>query len=215
MRRKALPAGKVLSVSVVGTIQAGWDMERLAKDYAACARWAVDSGADAIEANFSCPNVSTCDGQLYQDPDQSRLVASLIRDAIGKTPLIIKIGFVPPDVSPEPLVAALANSVDALSMTNSIAATVGESDRELMFDGQQRGICGDAIRNSSIDQVRRFAEVIGRLEVDLDLIGVGGIHSADHVRDYLRAGANACHLATSVMVDPAIGRTIRRDLSRS
>ena len=42
------------------------------RDYAQCARWAVESGADCVEANFSCPNVATCDGQLYQDARQAR-----------------------------------------------------------------------------------------------------------------------------------------------
>lgn len=207
--RKELARDKVLSVSVVGTIQDGWDLHQLADDYAKCARWAVESGADCVEANFSCPNVATCDGQLYQDADQSRLVASVIRDAIGATPLIIKIGFVPPGVSPEPTIDAFAGIVNALSMTNSIAAVVGRCDSELMFDRQQRGICGDAIRESSIDQVHRFAQAIRRANCDLNLVGVGGIHSADHVRAYLDAGADACHLATAVMVDPAVGLKIR------
>ena len=213
--RKQLPGDKVLSVSVVGTIRPDWSLTRLAEDYATCARWAVESGADCIEANFSCPNVSTCDGQLYQDADQSRLVASVIREAIGATPLIIKIGFVPPNVSPQPMVTALSGIADALSMTNSISAKVGPSDGPLMFDGQPRGICGDAIRESSIDQVRRFATEIARQSSALKLIGVGGISATEHVRSYLSAGAHACHLATSVMVDPTVGVTIRNALKRS
>ncbi len=213
--RKQLPADKVLSVSVVGTIRPDWDLRRLAEDYAICARWAVESGADCIEANFSCPNVSTCDGQLYQDADQSRLVATVIREAIGTTPLIIKIGFVPPNVSPQPLVTALSGIVDALAMTNSISAKVGKSTELLMFDGQPRGICGDAIRDSSIDQVRRFAEETARQNSPLKLIGVGGISAATHVESYLRAGAHACHLATSVMVDPSVGIRIRKSLKQS
>jgi dihydroorotate dehydrogenase (NAD+) catalytic subunit len=62
-----LPSGKVLVVSAVGTIQPEWTIDDLADDYARCARWAVEAGADGVETNFSCPNVSTCDGQLYQD----------------------------------------------------------------------------------------------------------------------------------------------------
>ena len=47
--RRELPEGKLLVVSVVGTIQDGWSIDDLADDYARCARWAVESGADAIE----------------------------------------------------------------------------------------------------------------------------------------------------------------------
>src|SRR5690606_7228819 len=52
--RNKLAAEKLLSVSVVGTVQDGWSLDDLAADYAQCAKWAVDSGADAIETNFSC-----------------------------------------------------------------------------------------------------------------------------------------------------------------
>lgn len=211
--RDQLSPRQVLSVSVVGTVQPGWDLERLAVDYADCARWAVESGADCIEANFSCPNVSTCDGQLYQDAEQSRLVASTIRAAIGNRPLIIKIGYWPPHCSVEPLIRALSADVDGLSMTNSIAAKVGISDNNMLFEGQQRGICGEAIREQSIDQVSRFADEIRRQGCNLQLIGVGGIRSGDHVRSYLDAGAHACHLATAVMIDPEVGLAIRRNLS--
>ncbi|MCA9069275.1 MAG: hypothetical protein KDA84_10150 [Planctomycetaceae bacterium] len=55
--RKHLPKEKLLSVSVVGTVQPDWSLEQLAADYAQCAKWAVESGADCVETNFSCPNV--------------------------------------------------------------------------------------------------------------------------------------------------------------
>jgi len=45
------------------------------------------------------------------------------------------------------------------------------------------------------------------------LIGVGGISSAADVRDYLDAGAHACHLATAAMLNPAVGIEIREQLS--
>ena len=208
--RSRLRADQLLSVSVVGTVQSGWDMDRLAEDYAQCARWAVDSGADCIEANFSCPNVATCDGQLYQDARDSQRVAVAIREAIGKKPLIIKIGYFAESESVHPLVDALDGVVDGLSMTNSIAAKVRAETGEMMFDGEQRGICGDAIRASSIGQVKRFAGAISNRNSSIELIGVGGISAAEHAHAYLAAGAHACHLASSVMVDPKVGQKIRR-----
>src|SRR3954452_765690 len=72
--REKLPRGKLLNVSVVGTFQHGWSLDDLANDYARCAYWAVDSGADSIETNLSCPNVTTRDGQLYQNPDDAGVV---------------------------------------------------------------------------------------------------------------------------------------------
>ena len=87
--RDQLPSGKLLSVSVVGTVQEGWTIDQLADDYARCARWAVEAGADAVETNFSCPNVATCDGQLYTQPQDAALVAQRVREAIGRVPLIV------------------------------------------------------------------------------------------------------------------------------
>ena len=210
--RKNLPANKILSVSVVGTIEAGWTMEELADDYARCARWAVDSGADCIETNFSCPNVSTCDGQLYQDAAQSRVVATAVRAAIGRIPLIIKVGHLTSSESMASLISAVGDSAHALAMTNSVATTVGDSDDDLMFDGQRRGICGDAIHDASVAQVRQFSQVVTDSDHDLRLIGVGGISDAQHVRNYLDAGAHACQLATAVMTDPDVGIKIRKRL---
>jgi dihydroorotate dehydrogenase len=221
--RARLPAGKALSVSVVGTIQPGWTIDDLADDYAQCARWAVEAGADCVETNFSCPNVSTCDGQLYQDYASARLVAQRVRQAIGKRPLVIKVGHVRSDDEAQQLLAAVGDVADALAMTNSVATTVAGPDGRLLFDGQRRGVCGDATREASTAQVERFARLLGReraapgsqrREAGLRLIGVGGASAAGHVLAYLAAGAESVHLATGAMVRPDVALTIRAELAR-
>jgi dihydroorotate dehydrogenase len=210
--RRALPPGKLLSVSVVCTIQPDWTIEDLARDYAQCARWAVESGANCIEANFSCPNVSTCDGQLYQDTASARLVAGNLRAAIGRVPLIIKIGHIRDRCEVEELLFSWGDSIDALSMVNTVSTTVRGSGGNLMFNGQRRGIAGDAIRKASLDQVCLFAEVIRRRQSPVQIIGVGGIGTAADVRSHLSAGAHAVHLATSAMRDPTVAVMIRQEL---
>lgn len=209
--RQALPVGKLLNVSVVGTVQPGWSIDRLADDYAQCASWSVEAGADTIETNFSCPNVSTCDGQLYQDCAAARLVAERVRQAIGRTPLVIKIGHVRDEQAAHELLAALADVADALAMTNSVATKVVAPDGSLLFDGQVRGICGDATRQASLAQTALFARLIAEERWPLKLIGVGGASTADHVRAYLAAGAESVHLATAAMLRPETALEIRAD----
>jgi len=211
--RARLPQEKLLSVSVVATAEANWSLDELADDFARCARWAVESGADCVETNFSCPNVSTCDGQLYQQPAAAAAVAQRVREAIGKTPYLIKIGFLRDEELAEQLLDAVSPFADALSMTNCIAATVRGDDGNKLFGGQARGIGGDAIRAASIDQVRRFATLIGQRGYGMKLIGVGGISAAEHVKQYLDAGAEAVHLATGIMIDPLVGGRIARGLA--
>ncbi len=215
--RRELPAGKLLSVSVVATEQPGWTVDDLAADYARCARWAVESGADCVEANFSCPNVSTCDGNLYQHPQDSAIVAACVRQAVGHVPFIIKVGRVSDTEAAFALVDAVAPHASALAMTNSIAAQVrkpGSADQSsLYFDGQRRGICGAATLDASIDQVALFARALRQRQRSLSLIGVGGAATADAVRQYLQAGAEAVHMATAAMINPAVALEIRRSLS--
>ena len=211
--RNELPEGKILSVSVVATIQPGWSIKEVAEDYALCARWAVDSGADCVETNFSCPNVSTCDGQLYQEPEAAGYVASAVRQAIGDVPYIIKVGHLRTRVAGEALLDAVAPYVDAIAMTNSIATTVQKTDRQLLFAGQKRGICGAAISAASIEQTHWMCQLIGQREENVRLIGVGGVRSLVEVNAYMDAGAHAVQLATAAMTDPAIGLRLRRAMS--
>ena len=212
--RDALPNGKLLSVSVVATVQEGWTPDDLAADYAQCAKWAVESGADVVETNFSCPNVSTCDGQLYQNPEAARHVAETVRDAIGHVPYIAKIGHVPSRESADRLLDALSASVTAIAMTNSVATQVRGAGG-LLFDGQKRGICGGAILDASVAQTRMFHQLVTERHSGVQLIGVGGISSAADVRRYIEAGADACHIATAAMTEPDIGLRIRRSLSQA
>lgn len=211
--RNHLPSGKLLSVSVVGTIQPDWTLEDLADDYAQCARWAVESGADSIETNFSCPNVSTCDGQLYQQPEAAALVAQRVRAAIGSTPYLVKIGHQTDRPAASELLDALLPHIDGLAMTNSIATTVIGPDGKLLFEGAQRGICGRATREASTAQVRLFRELCDERDASLEIIGVGGAETAEDVANYLRAGAGAVHLATAAMVDPLVAVKIRQELA--
>lgn len=210
--RRRLPPEKLLSVSVVGTIQPGWSLEELADDYAFCAAQAVESGADCVEINLSCPNVATCDGQLYQQPREAALVARRAREAIGAQSLVAKVGhFVDPKMLP-PVVDELAEQVDAIATTNCVAGTVVDANGNGLFNGEPRGIGGKAILEASVRQTEAIASHVVRQGLPLRVIGVGGVSSADDVRRYLDAGAEAVQLATAVMVDPEVGFRIRSGL---
>lgn len=218
--RRLLSKEKLLSVSVVGSVQPDWSLEDLAADYAQCAAWAAESGADCVETNFSCPNVSTCDGQLFQQPDAAALTAQRVREALDRVaaalrigrriPYIIKIGHLGSVKEAAALIEAVGPFADALSMTNSVATTVVDRTGRLMFEGQRRGICGKAIFQASLEQTALVAGQVRERKQDLKLIGVGGASSARDVQDYLQAGAHAVHLATAPMLEPDVALEIRK-----
>jgi len=211
--RRALPKNKILSVSVVATPEPDWTLDDLADDFARCARWAVESGADCVEANFSCPNVASADGQLYQQPHAAGLIASRVRRAIGSKPLLIKIGHITSEAAATALTKALAPHANALVMVNCISANVIDGEQRSMFDGQKRGIAGEAIRESALEQMRLFSRMMRQSDLKLQLVGVGGITTAGHVRAFLDAGSHAVQLATAAMLNPEVGRQLRKDLS--
>jgi dihydroorotate dehydrogenase len=213
--RNRLAKEKLLSVSVVATPEPDWSLDDLADDFARCARWAVESGADCVETNFSCPNVATSDGQLYQQPESAAIVAQRVLAAIGETPYLIKVGFFSDAHLGESFAEAIAPFADALAMTNCISATVADQNGVALFDGQPRGIGGDCIREASVAQVRRIAASARKNGRAIKIIGCGGISTADHVRQYLDAGAEAVQLATSAMLDPLTGIQILSELARS
>ncbi|MEZ6129413.1 MAG: hypothetical protein R3C59_12085 [Planctomycetaceae bacterium] len=214
LARDRLPTGKVLVVSVVGTVKVNVTdseaaLDALADDFALCAAWAMNSGAHGIEANFSCPNVSTADGQLYQQPQAAGVVAERIRSRIGSMPLVLKIGRVNTVDEVTRLLHHVRPHINGLAMTNSIAAKVSDANGTMLFHGQPRGICGDAIRAASVSQVELFRNVLRESGATLDLIGVGGISTAEHVVEYLTAGATSVAAATAVMTNPDVGLAIR------
>lgn len=214
--RKQLSSHKILSVSVVGSAQPGWTLDDLAQDYALCAKWAIESGADCVETNFSCPNVCTQDGQLFQQPKAAALVASHVKEVTGSVPYLIKIGHVPNLIQAQELLTAISPYATGIVMTNSVATAVSDPKGTLLFDGEQRGICGNATKEASLKQLKMFAQLIREQPEDVPtptLVSCGGISSAADVKAFLAAGAQATHLATAAMCNPLIASQIRKSLA--
>ena len=210
--RNRLPAGKLLSVSVVGTMEEGWGLEELAKDYALCAKWAAQSGADCIETNFSCPNVASCDGQLYQSPPDAAMVAKAASVRSSRPmPYLLKIGHVPDGDLAQRLLREVGRVVDGLAMANGLSALVEDSNGDLQFGGQRRGICGDAIREACLNQVDLFRDLIQHEDLPTRIVGLGGVSTLSHIHHFRMAGAEAVHLATAAMIDPLVALKIRKE----
>ena len=136
-----------------------------------------------------------------------------VRRAIGSKPLLVKIGHVTDETAATSLCKALEPHVDALAMVNCIAAAIVDEKQRPLFNSDRRGIAGKAIRNAVIDQVRQFSKIIRRDSLKLSIVGVGGIATAEDVREHLDAGGHAVQLATATMLDPFVGIKIRERLA--
>ena len=200
--RRQLKKGQLLIVSVVGTPGFSTDVPR---DFARTASLAKEAGAQAIEANFSCPNISSKEGSLYCDPESARLTASLIAEAIFPLPLMIKVGKFKNAEALRALLLALARAnVRAICGINSVSMRVLNQDQGPAL-GESRvtsGVCGSAIRNDALEFVTDSARIIQKEKLDLELAGCGGIMLPDHIDQFLHAGAKIALTATGMMWDP-------------
>lgn len=209
LARRGLAAGQVLVVSVVASPQPGWTLDDLARDFAQCARWAADAGAQVVEPNLSCPNVCTAEADLYLSADASRTIAQAVRAAVPELPLVLKAGLFENTDQMRALVEAVRPYVNGISATNSITAKV-ESATEpgrLLFGGLRRGIGGAGITARCLEETRRLAGLCRTAGVHL--ISAGGVHSARDVEDRLQAGAHHVQIATAAMLDPGLALKLR------
>lgn len=201
--REKIGPGQVLIVSVVGTEREG---ESIAENFARAARMAKDSGAQAIEVNFSCPNVKGTEGQIFQDPESAGNVARTVRRAIGPDiPLIVKVGYIGSDAEAEFLLRAVGPHINAIAAINTLSATVinPEGRPALPGTGRERsGICGNGIRKAALEVVSRISQKIASLKLPLSVIGVGGLMTVEDYDLFLASGADFAMTATGAMWDP-------------
>jgi dihydroorotate dehydrogenase len=199
---KRLGEGQVMIVSVYGAARDAVDM---IDDYVYTAAFAKDCGAQIIEANYSCPNVTSAGGSLYSNPEAVYDVSSRIVKAIGDTPFIIKMG-VYTDISRmrQMFIAAARAGVRAICGLNTISIKVLNSQQQPAL-GPNRltcGICGGPIREAALEFTRQAREIIDKEKLDLKLLSTGGATLPQHFRQFLDAGADIAMSATGMMWDP-------------
>src|SRR5439155_583403 len=84
--------GQMLIVSVTGTPEPGSDAEALIADYARCAAWAVESGADAVELHLATPDPFTEKPQMiYENVLLAAQILYRVRTTVAP-PVLVKLG---------------------------------------------------------------------------------------------------------------------------
>lgn len=160
----------------------------------------------AVELNVSCPNVRT-GLDIGSDPDVLLALLREVRGLLDK-PLIVKLTPNVPSVARIAL-AAQEGGADAVSLVNTLRAMAPHPVRrgEPWLGAGRGGQSGPAIRAVALSQVAEAAEA-----VDLPVIGMGGIATASHARQFLDAGATLVAVGTETFRDPLAARAIAEDL---
>jgi dihydroorotate dehydrogenase (NAD+) catalytic subunit len=188
-----LPALRALGPAVIANLSGS-----TVEEYVQGARLLDGSSIDMIELNISCPNVRSGGMAFGLDPEAASRVTEAVRGATAK-PLAVKL-------SPNaPCLAAVAKAcvsagACALSLVNTFQAmAIDISRRRPVFDNITAGLSGPAIKPLALRLVWELVE-----EVDVPIIGMGGIASAGDALEFLMAGAAAVEVGTATFVHPPI-----------
>jgi dihydroorotate dehydrogenase (NAD+) catalytic subunit len=160
----------------------------------------------AYEVNISCPNVD-CGGMAFGTQPQAAAEVTRTCRETTKRPLIVKLT---PNVTDIAEIARACESAgaDALSLINTVAGmAIDIHKRSSVFERKVAGLSGPAIKPIALYAVYRVHQA-----VDIPLIGMGGISSAQDVIEFLLAGATATAIGTQNFVEPLAVLHILKDL---
>ena len=160
----------------------------------------------ALELNVSCPNVET--GLIMgADPSETAKLVERVRPLTTK-PVIVKLTPNTTDVGAV-AEAAEAAGADALSLINTLKgmALHPRGDGSPWLGGGTGGVSGPAVRAVALAQVREVAT-----RCRLPIVGMGGVQTARHARDFLQAGATLVAVGTESFRDPLAAARIAAEL---
>lgn len=154
------------------------------------------SRIDGIEVNISCPNIKKGGMAFGTDPDITYNIVSKIRHCTDRT-LIVKLT---PNVTDIISIAkaAVAGGADSLSLINTIVGMgIDIYSRRPVLGKVMGGLSGPAIKPIALAKVYQVAQ-----NVDVPVIGIGGIMKFSDVIEFLIAGASAVEIGTLNFIDP-------------
>jgi dihydroorotate dehydrogenase (NAD+) catalytic subunit len=204
---------QVLIVSVTGTDNRKLkkDNRELKEDFVRTANMAKEAGADIIELDFSCPNVSDQTASIFMLPEVAYDIAHEVKQTT-KIPVFIKIGHLQ-DVALRALINAVSPAIDGIVAINTIPASVVDQCGQPMFPGRPGGgVSGWGIRSIAQEVAIKLVKIrdeIGRGDT-LCLLGVGGVMTPDDFKSRLDTGVNAVEICTGAFLDSMIGFKIRQ-----
>ena len=211
--RAALLPGQLLIVSVFGVATPECS---LVDDFAYLAAAVKDAGAQVVEANLSCPNVSC--GVLSHDVVLVREVVARMVGVLGATPLTIKLApYKNIQLMNEILCVAAHAGAQGVTGINSISVRAQCKDTASFFGAGREvsGLSGAPIFGAACDFVRTACEINNKEMLDLTIIGTGGIVTSDDFEKMLQCGANAAMSATGAMWNAELAMNYHKNMGNS
>lgn len=168
-------------------------------DYVAVAeKISTAPNVKALELNISCPNVKCGGIQFGTDPKIASELTAAVK-AVSKVPVYVKLS---PNVTNivEIAKAVEAGGADGITMINTLIGMRlhPKTGKPIIANGTG-GLSGPAVKPVAIRMVYDVSQ-----QVNIPIIGMGGIANTEDVIDFLSAGASAVAVGTANFVDPFV-----------
>ena len=166
------------------------------EEYLAVVERLAEEPIDMMEINISCPNVNANFLAFGQDPKHVEELTAQIKK-IAKQPVIMKLTPNVTDIA-EIARAAEAGGADAVSLINTLTGMkIDVNRRTFALANKTGGVSGPAVKPIAVRMVYQVAQA-----VNVPIIGMGGIASADDAIEFILAGATAVSVGTANFTNP-------------
>lgn len=188
---KYLPVAKKEGNVIIANV-AGATLE----DYKNAVEKLDNTDVDMIELNISCPNVKQGGASWGITCDGAASVTKTVR-AVTKKPLMVKLT---PNVTNITDIAKSveAEGADAVSLINTLLGMrIDIKTRRPILKNNMGGFSGPAVFPIAVRMVWQVANA-----VNIDVVGMGGISTANDAVEMMMAGAKAIQMGTAIFTDP-------------
>ncbi|MEW6195544.1 MAG: dihydroorotate dehydrogenase [Bacteroidota bacterium] len=193
--KEKIPFLKELGTTIICNIAAS-----TIEEYVECTKiLEPEDTIKAFEINVSCPNVREGGLEFGNDTKAVGRITEQVR-AVTKKPLIIKLS---PNVSRISDFAKIVKQEggDAVSAINTLVGTAFNiMTRKPKIKNITGGLSGPAIKPVALAKVLEISR-----NVDIPIIGIGGIMNWMDAVEFMIAGASAIQLGTVNFIDPNAG----------
>ena len=179
------------------------------EDYAyTCEKLDKQEQVGWLEVNISCPNVHGGGMSFGTDPKAAAEVTAAVTKVTSK-PVIIKL--TPNVTSIADMAKACEDAgADGISLINTLLGMrIDLRTRKPVIANKMGGFSGSAIFPVAVRMVYQVANA-----VQIPVVGMGGVGSAEDVIEMMLAGATAVEVGAANLVNPYTCRDIIADLPR-
>ena len=181
---------------------------RSTEDYCEVVERLANEDVDMLEINISCPNVKEGGIAFGQNPKAAEEITRAVK-IYAKQPVIMKLS---PNVTSisEMAKAVEAGGADAISLINTLTGMKIDINRKTFaLANKTGGVSGPAIHPIAVRMVYEAANA-----VNVPIIGMGGIETAEDAIEMLLVGASAVSVGTANFYNPNVTMEIVDGIAR-